>query len=72
MYDGGTSVCRRSVAPLLFGYPGGTGDAEATVLQRNNSPAFFCSPMAMYSDVNREAEETYSGVRGRHIFVFFS
>jgi hypothetical protein len=28
--------CRWSVAPLRFGFPDGTGDAVATVLQRNN------------------------------------
>jgi hypothetical protein len=27
--------------------------------------------MVIYSDVNEEAGETYSGVEGRHIVVFF-
>jgi hypothetical protein len=32
---------------------------------------FFCSPMAIYSDVNGEAGETCLGVEGRGIVVFF-
>ena len=35
------------------------------------SPSFFRSPMAIYSDVNGEAGETYPGVGGRRIVVFF-
>jgi hypothetical protein len=35
------------------------------------SPSFFRSSMAIYSDVNGEAEETCPGVEGRHIVVFF-
>jgi hypothetical protein len=35
------------------------------------SPSFFRSPVAIYSDVNREAGETCPGVEGRHIVVFF-
>jgi hypothetical protein len=35
------------------------------------SPSFFRSPMAIYSDVNREVGETCPGVEGRHIVVFF-
>jgi hypothetical protein len=35
------------------------------------SPNFFCSPMAIYSDVNGEAGETYPGVEGRYIVFFF-
>jgi hypothetical protein len=34
------------------------------------SPSFFRSPMAIYFDVNEEAEETCLGVEGRRI-VFF-
>jgi hypothetical protein len=34
------------------------------------SPNFFCSPMAIYSDDNREVGETYPGVEGRRIIVF--
>jgi hypothetical protein len=35
------------------------------------SPNFFRSPMAIYSDVNGEVVETYSGVEGQRIVVFF-
>jgi hypothetical protein len=35
------------------------------------SPSFFRSPMAIFSDANREAWETCIGVRGRRIVVFF-
>jgi hypothetical protein len=35
------------------------------------SPSFFCSPMAIYSDVNGEAGETCPGVEGRRIVFFF-
>jgi hypothetical protein len=34
-------------------------------------PGFFHSPMGIYSDVNGEAGETYPGVEGRRIIVFF-
>jgi hypothetical protein len=34
------------------------------------SPSFFCSPMAIYSDVNGEAVETSLGVEDRRIVVF--
>jgi hypothetical protein len=36
MLGGGVWFCRWSVAPLRLGFPSNTGDAEATVLQRNN------------------------------------
>jgi hypothetical protein len=52
MLSGVVWFCRWSVAPLRLGFPGGADDAEATMLQKNNSPSFFCSPMAIYSDVN--------------------
>jgi hypothetical protein len=67
MLSGGVRFCRRSVAPLRLGFPGGVGDAEAKALQRNN----FSHPMAIYSDVNGEAGETCPGVEGRRIIVFF-
>jgi hypothetical protein len=35
------------------------------------SPSFFRSPMAIYSDVNGEVGETYPGVEGQRIVVFF-
>ena len=35
------------------------------------SPNLFCSPMAIYSDVNGKAGETCPGVEGRRIVVFF-
>jgi hypothetical protein len=34
-------------------------------------PSFFRSPMAIYSDVNREARETCPGVEGQRIVFFF-
>jgi hypothetical protein len=36
-----------------------------------NSPSFFRSPMAIFSDVNGEAGETCPGVEGLHIVVVF-
>jgi hypothetical protein len=39
--DGGVRLGRRSVALLRLGFPGGIGDAEATMLQRNNSSQFL-------------------------------
>ena len=36
MFDGGTRVCRRSVALLRLLVPSGVSDAEATTLQGNN------------------------------------
>jgi hypothetical protein len=71
MLGGGVRFCRRSVASLWLGFPGGVGDAETTTLQGNNLPSFFRSPMAIYSDVNGEVVETCSGVEGWHIVVFF-
>jgi hypothetical protein len=59
------------MAPLRLGFPGGAGDAEATVLQRNNFSSFFRSPMTIYSDINEEAGETCPGVEGRRVVVFF-
>jgi hypothetical protein len=35
------------------------------------SPSLFRSSMAIYSDVNGEAGETYPGVEGRRIVFFF-
>jgi hypothetical protein len=35
------------------------------------SPSFFRSPMAIYSDVNREAGETCLGVKGQRVVFFF-
>jgi hypothetical protein len=32
MLDGGVRFCRRSVASLPLGFPGGVGDAEAMTL----------------------------------------
>jgi hypothetical protein len=34
------------------------------------SSSLFCSPMAIYSDVNGEAGETSLGVKGRRVVVF--
>jgi hypothetical protein len=59
------------VTLLRLGFLGGVGDAEAMTLRRNNFSQFFRSPMAIYSDVNGEAEETCPGVEGRRIVVFF-
>jgi hypothetical protein len=36
MLGGGVWFCQWSVAPMWLGFPGGPGNAEATVLQRNN------------------------------------
>ncbi|KAF8750172.1 hypothetical protein HU200_012422 [Digitaria exilis] len=36
MFGGATRVYRRSMAPLRFLFPGGTGDAKASALQGNN------------------------------------
>jgi hypothetical protein len=41
MFDGGVRFCRRSVIPLRLGFPGGVGDAEAAMLQRNNFSQLF-------------------------------
>jgi hypothetical protein len=57
--------------PLRLGFPDGVGGAEATTLQRNNFSQLLPFPMVIYSDVNREAEETCPGVEGRCIVVFF-
>jgi hypothetical protein len=50
----------RSVAPLRLAFAGDAGDAEGTVLQRNNFSQLL--PMAIYFDINGEAEEAYPGV----------
>ncbi|KAF8710106.1 hypothetical protein HU200_029836 [Digitaria exilis] len=64
MFDGGTRVCRRSM--LLCGF----------YLRRHCreiiSSGFLRSPVAIYSDANREAGETCVGVQGRRFIVFFS
>ncbi|KAF8753237.1 hypothetical protein HU200_011688 [Digitaria exilis] len=41
MFGGGTRVCRRSMTPLWFLVPGGTGDVEAMVFQGNNFSRLF-------------------------------
>ncbi|KAF8659024.1 hypothetical protein HU200_058868 [Digitaria exilis] len=41
MFNGGTRVCRRSMAPLRLLVPGGAGDVEATALQGNNFSCLF-------------------------------
>jgi hypothetical protein len=56
MLGGGVRFCRRSVAPLRLGFPGGASDAEATALQRNNFSQLL--PMTIYFDVNGETGET--------------
>jgi hypothetical protein len=61
-----------SVAPLLFGYLVALAILKRHCCRGISSPDFFRSPVVIYSDVNGEARETYSGVRGRRIFVFFS
>jgi hypothetical protein len=55
------------MAPLRLGFSGGAGDAEATVLRRNNFSQPLRSPMSIYSDVNGEAGETCPGVEGRRV-----
>jgi hypothetical protein len=72
MLGGGVRFCRWSVAPLRLGFPGGAGDAKATALLRNNfSQLLPFSDGAVYSDINGEAGETFPGVEGRCIIVFF-
>jgi hypothetical protein len=71
MLGGGVRFCRWSVAPLRFVFL-----ATPAMQKRRRcigiiSPSFFHSPMAIYSDVNGEAGETYPGVEGRRISVFF-
>jgi hypothetical protein len=76
-------ACRRCSAVEL-GFAGGAWLlcglvflAASTMRKRRHcrgiiSPSFFRSPMAIYSDVNREAGETCPGVEGRHIVIFSS
>jgi hypothetical protein len=45
MFGGEVRFCRWSVTPLLFGFPGGDGNAEATALQRNDF-----SQLLLFSD----------------------
>jgi hypothetical protein len=71
MFDGGVRFYRRSMAPLRFGFPSGAGDAERRRHSGKNSPSFFRSSMAIFSDVNGEAGETCPGVEGLHIVVVF-
>jgi hypothetical protein len=69
---GGVRFCRRSMAPLWLGFPGGDGTMRKRRRCREiTSPSFFRSPMVIYSDVNGEAGETCPGVEGRRIVVFF-
>ncbi|KAF8778972.1 hypothetical protein HU200_003077 [Digitaria exilis] len=64
MFDGGTRVCRRSMLLCGFYFP-------RRRCREIISSGFFRSPVAIYSDANREAGETCVGVQGRRIIVFF-
>jgi hypothetical protein len=59
----------RSVAPPRLAFAGDAGDAEATVLQRNNF--FHLLSMVIYFDINEEAGRPIQESKGRHIVLFF-
>jgi hypothetical protein len=53
MLGGGVRFCQWSVTSLRLGFPGGTDDAEATTLQRNNFSQFLLVGAEYGPDTNQ-------------------